>query len=178
VLLPAWPQRSAPHEIRPAGEPCQGRGVPGDGQGTGSTACGQDSGVVMAPGTVIAPSRVGSAEPVPGRMRAGGPKVNSIAQGCPNLGRPHRYAVSPTRVKLHLAGGGGVRGRDAVTARRNLTPNCNGLQSKPTRPAISVFLGPHYVHLSPWSGPHYLHLSLQSSAWACNPSRQDHIICD
>jgi hypothetical protein len=42
---------------------------------------------------------------------------------------------------------------------------------------MSVFLGPHYVHLSPWSGPHYLHLSLQSSAWACNPSRQDHIIC-
>jgi hypothetical protein len=59
-----------------------------------------------------------------------------------------------------------------------VTPNCNGLQSKPAGPAISAFLGPHLVHLSPWSGPHYLHLRLQSSAWSCNPSRQDHIICN
>ena len=29
----------------------------------------------------------------------------------------------PPRVKLHLAGGGEVRGRDAVAARRSLTPN-------------------------------------------------------
>jgi hypothetical protein len=33
-------------------------------------------------------------------------------------------------------------------------PMCNGLQSKRAGPAISTFLGPHYVPLSPWSGPH------------------------
>src|SRR5215471_11299087 len=32
---------------------------------------------------------------------------------------------------------------------------CNGLQSKRVGTAISAFLGPHYVPLSPWSGPHY-----------------------
>jgi len=35
VLLPAWHRRSAPHAIRPAGEPCQGRRVRGGCQGTG-----------------------------------------------------------------------------------------------------------------------------------------------
>jgi len=54
---------------------------------------------------------------------------------------------------------------------------CNGLQSKPARPAISAFSGPHYLQLAPVSGPHYLQLRLHSSAWACNPSHQDHILC-
>src|SRR6266852_2180254 len=54
----------------------------------------------------------------------------------------------------------------------------NGLQSKRAGPAISAFLSPHYLRLSPVSGPYYLQLRLQSSAWACNPSRQDHINCN
>lgn len=54
---------------------------------------------------------------------------------------------------------------------------CNGLQSKRAGPAISAFSGPHSVPLSPSSRPHYLPLRLQLSAWACNPSSPDHIIC-
>src|SRR5438045_8854738 len=55
---------------------------------------------------------------------------------------------------------------------------CNGLQSKPARTAISAFSGSHSLHLSPCSGPHSLQLRLQSAAWACNPSPQDHISCN
>src|SRR5262249_6475680 len=91
--------------------------------GAETTAFEQCSGAADAPGTAIAPSRVGPAEPVTGRITEGGPQVNSIARGCQNLVRPQRYAVSPTRVKLHLAGGGEKRGRDEVTARRNLMTN-------------------------------------------------------
>ena len=112
-----------PHEIYTAGEPCQGRRVSGGGQGAETTAFEQCSGAADAPGTAIAPAREGPAEPVTGRITEGGPKVNSIAPGCQNLVRPQQYAVNPTRVKLHLAGGGEMQGRDAVTARRNLTPN-------------------------------------------------------
>ena len=66
--LPAWHQRSAPHEIRITGEPCQGRGVPGGSQGTRTTACEHCSGAAKAPRTAIAPSSVGPAEPVTGRI--------------------------------------------------------------------------------------------------------------
>ena len=59
----------------------------------------------------------------------------------------------------------------------NRASKCNGLQSKRAGTAISAFSGPHYLPLSPVSGPHYLPLRLQSSAWDCNPSHQDHIIC-
>src|SRR5437016_6242963 len=59
-----------------------------------------------------------------------------------------------------------------------VTDICNGLQSKRAGPAITAFLGPHYLHLSPMSGPHYLQLRLQSSVRACNPWRQDHIMCN
>src|SRR5262249_62101389 len=93
--LPAWPQGSMPHEIRPIGETDQGRRVPGGGQELGSTACRQYSGAGDASGRAIAPPRVGAAEPGTGHLREGGPKVNSIARGCQNLVRPHRCAVSP-----------------------------------------------------------------------------------
>ena len=46
-----------------------------------------------------------------------------------------------------------VRTVERIMALNRRVYKCNGLQSKPARPAISVFLGPHYVHLSPWSGP-------------------------
>jgi hypothetical protein len=95
--LPTWPQRRAPHEIRPAGATCQGRRVPGGGQGTETTACEQCSGAAAAPGTAIAPARVGPAAPVTGRMTEGGPTVTSIARGGQNLVRPPQDAVSPTK---------------------------------------------------------------------------------
>ena len=55
----------------PTKETCQGRRVPGGSQETRSTACRQDSGAGDAPGTAIAPARVGLAEPVTGHMRGG-----------------------------------------------------------------------------------------------------------
>jgi hypothetical protein len=113
-LLPAWHQRSTPHEIRTAGEPCQGRRVPGGGQGTGATAYRQYAGAADAPSTAIAPARVGSAEPVTGRMTEGGPQVNSIARGCQNLVRPHRYAVSPTKCYPKCSGPGGSPPRSSL----------------------------------------------------------------
>ena len=64
-------------------------------RGRGATAWREDSGAADVPGTAIAPARMGSAEPGTGRMTEGGPQVNSIARGCQNLVRPHRYAVSP-----------------------------------------------------------------------------------
>jgi hypothetical protein len=54
---------------------------------------------------------------------------------------------------------------------------CNGLQSKRAGTAISAFLGPHYLPLSPYSRPQYLPLRLQSSVSDCNQRSQDHIIC-
>jgi hypothetical protein len=53
----------------------------------------------------------------------------------------------------------------------------NGLQSKRAGTAISAFLGPHYLPLSPYSRPQYLPLRLQSSVSDCNQRSQDHIIC-
>ena len=112
--LPTWPQRRAPHEIRTAGETCQGRGVPAGGQETGSTACGQGSGAADAPHTAIASSRVGPAEPVTGRTTEGSPKVNSIARGCQNLVKPHPYAVSPTKSYPKCSGPGGSPPRGSL----------------------------------------------------------------
>src|SRR5262249_14489009 len=83
--LPAWHQRSAPHEIHTTGETCQGCRVPGGSEGTETTACQQCPGAADAPSTAIAPARVGSADPGTSRMTEGGPQVNSIAQGCQNL---------------------------------------------------------------------------------------------
>jgi hypothetical protein len=104
--LPACPQRRAPHEIRTTGETCQGRRVPGGGQGTGSTACRQSSGVADASGTAIAPACEGPARPVPARMTEGSPTVTSIARGGQNLVRPHRNAVSPTKCYRKCSGPG------------------------------------------------------------------------
>jgi len=104
--LPAWPQGSMPHEIRPIGETAQGRRVPGGGQEPGSTACRQYSGAGDASGTAIAPTRVGPAEPGTSHMREGGPQVNSIARGCQNLVRPHRGAVRPTKCYRECSGPG------------------------------------------------------------------------
>ena len=42
-----------------AGETCQGRGVPGGGQGTRQRPGKQCSGAAEAPGTAIAPASVG-----------------------------------------------------------------------------------------------------------------------
>jgi hypothetical protein len=94
-LLPACPQRRAPHEIRPTGEPDQGRRVPGDSQGIPTTAWRQDSRGAAAPGTAIAPAREGPARPVPDRLTEGGPTVTSIAHGSKNLVRLHQGAVRP-----------------------------------------------------------------------------------
>ena len=77
-------------------------------RGRGATACREYSGAADAPGTAIAPARVGSAEPVPGRMTEGGPQVNSTARGCQNLVRPHRDAVSPTKCYPKCSGPGGA----------------------------------------------------------------------
>jgi hypothetical protein len=93
--LPAWHQRSAPHEIRTTGEPDQGCRVPGDSQGTRTTAWRQDSRVVAAPGTASAPAREEPARPVPDWMTEGGPTVTSIARDGTNLVRPHQGPVSP-----------------------------------------------------------------------------------
>jgi hypothetical protein len=62
-------------------------------------------------------------------------------------------------------------------ARLIATCSCNGLQSKRAGTAISAFLGPHYLPLSPYSRPQYLPLRLQSSVSDCNQRSQDHIIC-
>jgi hypothetical protein len=104
--LPACPQRRAPHEIRTAGETCQGRRVPGDGQGTGATACRQSSGVADAPGMAIAPACEEPAKPVPARMTEGSPTVTSIARGGTNLVRPHQGAVRPTKCYRQCSGPG------------------------------------------------------------------------
>ena len=103
---PPMPQRSAPHEIRTTGEPDQGRRVPGDSQGTHTTAWRQYSRAVAAPGTAIAPAREGPAKPVPDRMTEGGPTVTSIARGGKNLVRPHQGAVSPTKCYPKCSGPG------------------------------------------------------------------------
>ena len=94
-LLPTSPRGSAPHEIRSTGEPDQGCRVPGDSQGTPTTAWRQSSRAVAVPGTAIAPPREGPARPVPERRTAGGPTVISIARGGTHLVRPHQGAVSP-----------------------------------------------------------------------------------
>jgi len=75
------------------------------------------------------------------------------------------HVVDPHRDLAQLAVPGGPAAR------------CNGLQSKQAETAIIAFSGPHYLPLSPWSGPNSVPLSLQLSAWACNPSSPDHIIC-
>ena len=49
----------------PRGEPCQGRRVPGGGQGTRTTACQQYSRAVAAPCPAIAPAREGPASVCP-----------------------------------------------------------------------------------------------------------------
>jgi hypothetical protein len=81
----------------PLGRPSRGVVCLVAARGRGSTAWREYSGAADAPGTASAPVRVGSAEPVTGRMTEGGPQVNSIARGCQNLVRPHRDAVSPTK---------------------------------------------------------------------------------
>ena len=105
-LLPTYPRRSTPHEIRFPGEPDPGCRVPGDSQGTHTTAWRQSSRAVAAPGTAIAPPREGPARPVPDWMTEGGPTVTSIARGCQNLVRPHLYAVSPTKCYPKCSGPG------------------------------------------------------------------------
>ena len=90
----------------PLGTPARGAVCLVAARGRGSTACRESSGAADAPGTAIAPARVGSAEPVTGRMTEGGPQVNSIARGCQNLVRPHRYAVSPTKCSPKCSGPG------------------------------------------------------------------------
>ena len=90
----------------PLGRPIRGVVCLVAARGRGSTACREYSGAADAPGTAIAPARVGSAEPVTGRMTEGGPQVNSIARGCQNLVRPHRDAVSPTKCYPKCSGPG------------------------------------------------------------------------
>jgi hypothetical protein len=64
-------------------------------------------------------------------------KLHSASEH-PGSGRIRTRSVQP-RVKLHLAVGGGVRGRDAVAATRNLTPNAFAMEPTiaraPQRPA-------------------------------------------
>jgi hypothetical protein len=105
-LLPAYPRGSAPHEIRPTGEPDQGCRVPGDSPGTPPTAWRQSSRVVAAPSTAIVPAREGPARSGPDRMTEGGPTVTSIARGGKNLVRPHQGAVSPTKCYPKCSGPG------------------------------------------------------------------------
>src|SRR5262249_49648491 len=92
---PASPRGSAPHEMRFTGEPDQGWCVPGDSQGTRTTAWRQSSRVVVAPGPAIVPARAGPARPGPDRLTEGGPPVTSIARGGTNLVRPRQGAVRP-----------------------------------------------------------------------------------
>ena len=90
----------------PLGSPTRGVVCLVAARGRGQRPVRQYSGAAEAPGTAIAPARVGPAEPVTGRMTEGGPKVNSIARGCQNLVRPHRYAVSPTKCYPKCSGPG------------------------------------------------------------------------
>src|SRR5262245_24677252 len=94
--------------MRPTGEPDQGCRMPGDSQGTHTTAWRQSSRVVAAPGTAIAPARAGPARPGPDQMTEGGPTVTSIARGGTNLVRPHPYAVRPNNAIRSAQGRTGV----------------------------------------------------------------------
>ena len=103
--LPAWHQRSAPHEIRITGEPCQGRGVPGGSQGTRTTACEHCSGAAKAPRTAIAPSSVGPAEPVTGRItRRPQWKLHSVRLPKPGQAASVRGPSNPVLSEVLRAG--------------------------------------------------------------------------
>ena len=78
--LPAWHQRSAPHEIRITGEPCHGRGVPGGSQGTRTTACAHCSGVAKGATHGHRSFQCGAGRACHRPHNGGAPNGNSIAR--------------------------------------------------------------------------------------------------
>jgi len=66
----------------------------------------------------------------------------------PIVPKPVRFAALHTAIQTLLR----ERARGTLSSAPRTAPTCNGLQSKRAGTAISAFLGPHYVPLSPGAG--------------------------
>jgi hypothetical protein len=73
------------------------QGRPVDGPGTVDAGRLRHPEVLRRPTFPVVPRDTGPIAAVPGRLAEGERHVNSIASGWPDLIRPHRYAVRPTR---------------------------------------------------------------------------------
>jgi hypothetical protein len=117
---------SVPHDVCIAGAVCEGGGVPGARLVVSGDGRQDQRGAsrVRRPRPPV--PQTGAHAGATGWIPWGWLPLNSIARG----GHPGQAAsvrgLSNQELKLHLAVGGGVRGRDAVAARRNLTPNAFG----------------------------------------------------